>query len=175
MTTYATGQGVAVIGEDDRTARLDVLRGDERAWLQLAYATTTPDAPECLGLPNCTVLRPWAPARGGSVEVAVTETTVPPNTISTALRGPGPGTGQVFLAHNEATLFLGVRCPDGFFLPGSGDAAAGDHLEIGVSGARNRFRAMVGLAPVQGVTWELLSGELPPGTRAQTPAGSKAA
>jgi hypothetical protein len=34
------------------------------------------------------VLQPWTSARGGTVQVAVTETTVPPGTTSTALRGP---------------------------------------------------------------------------------------
>jgi len=109
LTTYTTGQGALGVGEDDRTARLDVLRGDERAWLQLAFATTTPDAPECLGLPHCTVVRPWAPARGGSVEVAVTETTVPPNTSSTALRGPSyrvlVRSGSNLLRLDEGTTF----------------------------------------------------------------------
>ena len=117
LTTSTAAYGAAVIGRDDRTAQLDMLRGDERAWLQLAYATTTPDSPECLGLPNCTVVRPWAPTGSGSVEVAVTETTVAPGTVSTALRGPSyqvllrSGTNLLRLDEGTTfpTLFNGQR------------------------------------------------------------------
>jgi len=85
---------------------------------------------------------------------------------STELRGPEPGTGQVFLAHNETTLFIGVRYADAFAMPSAGDTTAGDHLEIGVSGARNRFRACVSMEPSRGVNWSVLSGEFPRGSKA---------
>jgi hypothetical protein len=136
LTTFTTGQGADVVGEDRRTGRLDIQRGDERAWLQLTYGTTAPDAPPCLGLPNCTVVRPWAPASDGSVEVAVTETTVPPNTISMALRGPSYQVlvkrGTNLLRVDEGTTFPtllnGQR--QGYVLSWRQVASAAELLEV---------------------------------------------
>jgi hypothetical protein len=136
LTTYTTGRGALVVGEDDRTARLDVLRGGQRAWLQLASATTTSDAPECLGLPNCTVLQPWTAGRGGAMQVAVTETTVPASTVSTAMRGPSyqvlVRAGHNLLRLDEGTtfptLFDGQR--PGYVLTWQQVAAAADRLRV---------------------------------------------
>jgi len=56
------------------------------------------------------------------------------------LGGEGPRRGRLHLAHDAENLYLAVRCDDASFVPhvGSGDAAGGDWLEIGLTvGARS--------------------------------------
>jgi hypothetical protein len=87
-STYVAQQGATASGPGSDGLSLGLARGNERAWLEVGYATTTTDAPECLGKPNCTVLQPWTSARGGTVDVALTRMTLPPNVSCAALCGP---------------------------------------------------------------------------------------
>jgi hypothetical protein len=108
LSSYVQQQGATAepVGTDGLSVQIS--RGHQRAWLQVGYATTTADAPECLGLPQCTVLQPWMPARGGTVEVALTETTIAPGT-SNAMRGPSyqllVRSGRRLVRLDEGTTF----------------------------------------------------------------------
>ena len=133
LTTAVAARGVTVSGRDNRNAILSIERGKLIASLWLIYASTTTDSPECLGLTNCTVLQPWTTARGGAAEIAVTKT-IPPNTNSSAFRGPSyqvlVRSGHRLVRLNEGTSF-GSYAPGqtpGFVLTWQEAAALADLL-----------------------------------------------
>jgi outer membrane protein assembly factor BamB len=73
----------------------------------------------------------------------------------------GRPVGSVYLAHNDASLFVAVRYPDAFALPATGrlHSGAGDRLELGLKGARGNARFSLSRDRQGELTWQRMDGE----------------
>ena len=83
-----------------------------------------------------------------------------------AVTGPGRRTGRLYLAHDEARLYLALRYPCPSFMPriGEEDAGGGDWIEMSLTTARESLRLSLSADARGRVRWESLSDEpLPKG------------
>ena len=81
---------------------------------------------------------------------------------SVPLQGPAGRQGRLYLAHDDANLYVAVRYRDRDFLPrlGRADAAGGDWLEVGLTTNKESRRWTLALGPRGGAVWEGL-GDTP--------------